>query len=335
MKLKVFRIKICSYRLLLISSLPLLVLLGALYQYSSEEADKSFIPGQLVTVEKNQFHLLCRGSGSPLILLENGLWGSYPDWLYTIEGLDDTTKICAYDRLGLGWSSSNHQPTRASDVAKNLKGLLEAAGKNEPTILVGFSAGGLYVREYLHQYPENIVGMLLIDSSHEQQAFRRLDPPKDLSLEIFCDAVAWTGIARLLGLFDNYVEKSFSRVLHEDQLRSYNRTQFCSGLVMQSEGFVMDLMENRAPTDMGSLPLVVISAGKSIREQIVNDDVADDFLEDYDKVHPQLQKELALLSTNSTHLVAKNSGHAVQLESPDVVINALRNMVLEHRSKNP
>jgi pimeloyl-ACP methyl ester carboxylesterase len=323
-------------RILLVAILiPLmLTFLGATYQTRSEKADEKLIPGEMVKVGGHEFHLLCQGSGGPLILLENGLWGSYPDWLYTLEGIESKTKICAYDRLGLGWSSKNNQPTRAYDVAKNLHRLIEVAELSEPTILVGFSAGGLYVREYYLQHPENIVGMMLIDSSHEQQAFRIEREPQDLSLEKFCDLIDWSGIGRMLGLFDPYVEKSFSLKWREEQLRAYNRTGFCSGLIMQSEGFAADLMEDTIPASMGALPLVVISAGRSIRDQELHGNVPESFLDEYERAWPILQKELSRLSTDSAHIIAKNSGHAVQLESPKIVIDALSKMIDDYLNRS-
>ena len=303
--------------------------LGAIYQWRAESADKALIPGELVSVGEHEFHLLCEGNGSPLILLENGLWGSYPDWFYVIEGIRSTTKVCAYDRLGMGWSSKNDKPTRASDVADYLHELRQAADIHEPMILVGFSAGGLYVREYQKRYPEDVVGMLLIDSAHEQQAFRIEHISKDLSLERLCSAIAWTGIARLLGLFDDFPEKSFSAQQHEEQLRAYHRSGFCSGLVQQYQGFEEDLFADTLPQDMGDLPLTVVSAGKTLREQVLNDAVSDDFLSEHEREWPELQKGLAGLSSQSTHIIAQGSGHAVQLEKPQVVIEALKKLVAD------
>ena len=306
-----------------------IVMGGALYQWFSEQVDRESIPGELISVGDYKFHLLCKGQGSPLVLLENGLWGSYPDWVYIMDGVSKMTKVCSYDRLGIGWSSKNDKPTRASDVVKNLHGLLQVAGLDEPIVLVGFSAGGLYVREYYNQFPEKVVGMMLLDSAHEQQAFRIEHVSKDLSLEKFCRAIAWTGVGRAFNLFGDYVDKSFSADLHEEQLRAYNRTGFCSGLILQSQGFVQDLFVGKTPNRLGELPLVVIRAGKPIREQALNDSVPDSFLNEHEKVWPQLQEELSELSTIAKYLVAKNSGHAIQLEQPKIVIEELARMLGE------
>jgi pimeloyl-ACP methyl ester carboxylesterase len=308
------------------------LLFGALYQWYSERTEKSQIPGELISVAGHQFHLFCKGQGSPLVMLENGLWGSYPDWLYIIEGISQTTKVCAYDRLGLGWSSNNDKPTRAKDVVRYLHDLRRAASLDGPMVLVGFSAGGLYVREYYKEFSEDVQGMLLIDSSHEQQARRIEHISKDLSLEKFCSAVAWTGVGRIFGLFDKYPEKSFTQEQHEEQLRVYNRTGFCSGLVKQSQGFEQDLFSYTTPANLGDLPLTVIRAGKPIREQILIDSVPDSFLDEHESVWPQLQEELASLSTQSNLIVAVGSGHAVQLEQPELVIEALKSLIQKLRS---
>ena len=313
-----------------IASIVSLVFLSSLFQWNSEKSDRMKIPGKLISVGEHQFHLLCKGQGSPVVVLENGLWGSYPDWMYTLDSVSEKSKVCAYDRLGMGWSSRNNKPTRAADVAINLKLLFEEAKLDEPLILVGFSAGGLYVREYYKHFPENIIGMMLIDSSHEQQAVRMTHIPKNLLLEKFCNTIAWTGAGRVFGLFDEYVEKSFSIELHEEQLRAYNRTNFCEGLIFQSQGMQEDLFSSAVPNQMGDLPLVVIAAGKPLREQIPNGAVPDEFLVEHEKIWPKLQEELSGLSNNSTFIVAKNSGHAIQLEQPKIVNDNLKKMIYEY-----
>ena len=310
-----------------------LLLFGALYQWICERADREKIPGALISVHDMQFHLLCRGEGQPLVLLENGLWGSYPDWLYVLNTVSEYSKVCAYDRLGMGWSSANNKPTHAVDVANNLNQLLKTAGLDKPVILVGFSAGGLYVRKYLDHFPEKVVGMVLLDSAHEQQSFRIQHIDKNLSLEKFCSMVAWTGVARAFNLFGDYVDDSFSLERHDEQMRAYNRSGLCSGLILQSQGFVEDLMANQTPKDMGELPLVVIQAGIPLREQILTDDVPSSFLDEHERIWPQLQRELSGLSRNSKYLIAEESGHAIQLEQPEIAIKAIINMLEEYNSK--
>lgn len=307
------------------------IFVGAAYQWLTERADRALIPGDLIDVDGHQLHLLCQGEGSPLVLLENGLWGSYPDWQYVLDAVGKHTRVCAYDRLGLGWSSENNTPTRSAEVARQLHRLLAVAELDEAMILVGFSAGGLYVREYFQRYPEKVVAMVLLDSSHEQQAQRIAAMDQDLSLERFCAAVSWTGMGRVFNLMAPFVEPSFGPQLYAEQMRVYNRSGFCKGLLLQSEGFDADLLAGRKPESLGALPLVVIRAGKSIRDQVIDEDAPEEFLAAYELSWPQLQQELAALSSQSRLLVAEDSGHAIQLQQPGIVIATINKLVDTYR----
>lgn len=311
----------------------LLVLGGAAYQWLSERADRATIPGELIAIDDHEFHLLCQGEGSPLVLLENGLWGSYPDWQYVLDGVSPVTRVCAYDRLGIGWSSANDKPTRAADVSDYLHRILQAAKLDEPMILVGFSAGGLYVRNYYHRYPQQVVGMVLLDSSHEQQHQRIPESASDLSLQRFCAAVAWTGVGRAFDLLAPFADPSFDGELLAEQVRVFNRTGFCPGMLLQSEGFNLDHAAGRPPGDLGDLPLTVIRAGKSIREQEYDPGMSETFLDGYEREWPLLQAELSRLSTNGRLLVAERSGHAIQLQQPAIAIEAILQMVTAWRAE--
>jgi pimeloyl-ACP methyl ester carboxylesterase len=304
-----------------------LVVLGSGYQWFSEANDSKFIPGELVSFDENVFHLFCMGQGSPVVFVENGLTAAYVDWHSVFEGVSKETRICTYDRLGLGWSSANDKPTTSEQVVVHLNRLIQIAGIDEPLLLVGFSAGGIYAREYYRRYPEKIAGMILVDSAHEQQADRMEFVRRDLSLIKLCNAVSWTGATRLLGVIDGFIDPTLSESRWQEESRLYNRTGFCKGMVYQVEGMESELLSNKTPQVMGETPLTVISAGKTLREQIPEAELPESFFFEHSDVWPKLQKELASLSRNSRYVVAEGSGHAVHIEKPKIVIDEILRML--------
>ena len=159
-----------------LAAIILLPLAGALYQAIATALDRRSYPapGQLVDVGGYRLHLYCTGensAGRPTVVLETGLGGlaASPDWAWVQPEIAKTTRVCAYDRAGLGWSDPGPQPRDAQHVAAELHTLLQNSHTPGPYVLVGWSYGGLYVRAYADRYPGEAAGLVLIDSSSPEQ----------------------------------------------------------------------------------------------------------------------------------------------------------------------
>ena len=143
----------------------LLIIVGWLYQAVSTRSDerKFSPPGQLVDIGTHRLHLYCSGEGSPTVILDAGagLWSVA--WARIQPELSTTTRICSFDRSGLGWSDMGSVPYDGVQAAYELHALLEAADVAGPYIYVGHSLSGMFARIYYDQYPEEIAGMVLID----------------------------------------------------------------------------------------------------------------------------------------------------------------------------
>jgi pimeloyl-ACP methyl ester carboxylesterase len=115
--------------------------------------------------------MLCEGSGSPTVLLEAGLGGTSGAWALVRSGIADGSRVCVYDRAGLGLSDSRQssRPVSAGTMADELQTLLGAAGQTGPFIAVGHSYGGIVARLFAHRNPDDVVGLVLVDSSSEAQ----------------------------------------------------------------------------------------------------------------------------------------------------------------------
>jgi pimeloyl-ACP methyl ester carboxylesterase len=127
------------------------------------------MPGSSYDVRGHRLHLQCAGAGSPTVVLESGLDGISAHWARIAPAVAATARVCRYDRAGQGWSGDAAGPQDGLAVAADLHALLAAAGEPAPYVLVGHSTGGVYAMAYAAQHPEQVAGMVLLDSATPEQ----------------------------------------------------------------------------------------------------------------------------------------------------------------------
>jgi pimeloyl-ACP methyl ester carboxylesterase len=127
------------------------------------------MPGASYDVGGHRLHLNCVGTGSPTVVLENGLNETSPLWSAITAPVSRTTRVCAYDRAGQGWSGDADRPQDGLAVATDLHTLLARAGEPGPYVLAGHSSGGTMAMTYAARYPAQVAGMVLLDSSSPHQ----------------------------------------------------------------------------------------------------------------------------------------------------------------------
>src|SRR5512134_3773763 len=165
-----------------------LALVGYIYEPMAEAADTKAYPppGQLVDVGGYRLHLNCTGSGSPTVVIDTGWGDASAGWGWVQPEVAKTTRICTYDRAGMGWSEVSPEPRTAREFAKELHTLLEKANEPGPYVLVGHSMGGYTMRVYAHDYPEDVAGLVLIDpqnlSTEDAATFNTAPKPGKNSL---------------------------------------------------------------------------------------------------------------------------------------------------------
>lgn len=297
------------------------VVSGCVYQAAMEARDDRRFPppGRLVDVDGHLMHIFCQGKGSPTVVVEQGIGAQSTRWMPLNAGLSEISTVCAYDRAGMGYSEPVDHVTPAEEVARNLHELLQNAGINDDIVLIGWSAGGMYAREYYRQFPGKVKGMVLVDSSHEQQRSRMPSPDdgsfNPLKLDRYLAPIGWMRLSgEVQGWFANApLPESLRKRLVAINLKAHMpRTRLA-----EVEGFEADLAANRSPPNLGSVPLVVLSEGKPDSP----------FMQENLKTWVELQDELARLSTNGRHVVATQSGHAIHQSEPDLIVNAVRDVV--------
>jgi pimeloyl-ACP methyl ester carboxylesterase len=296
--------------------LLVLALVGYIYEPIAEARDAKAYPppGQMVDVGGYRLHINCTGEGSPTVVVESG-WGDFSEtWASVQPEVAKTTRICTYDRAGMGWSEPSPEPRTAREFAKELHTLLEEANEPGPYILVGHSMGGYTVRVYAHDYPEEVVGLVLVDpqnlSTEDAATFNPAPKPGKNSLPAL---MARIGVMRLLAVPLGAVED-----LPEGDKQAYTASVVTPRGVQtyldEGRGMSEGGAQARSVTTLGALPLIVLSRGK-----------------DMDAESAASQARYLQLSTYSQHLIADQSGHHIMIEQPEAATAAIMQMVEQVR----
>jgi pimeloyl-ACP methyl ester carboxylesterase len=268
-------------------------------------------PGTLIDIGGHKLHLLSSGKGSPTVILEAGLGAYSVDWGLVQPQVAKFTTVCSYDRASYAWSERGPEPRGLRTSVNELHRLLEKANVKPPYILVGQSWGGRIVRLFAYTYPQEVAGMVLIDTFSEGIA----DVPTDL----------------LDGL-DLKEEEEKDPVAN---LPETLRTAHTRAASKRRQPDISDVNEDPAAliqsttannkTPLGDRPLIVISAGRVSYSD--EDRKAGTTLREKLLAHIRSEAFLATLSGNSRFLIARRSFHQVHLYEPILVADAIRRVV--------
>lgn len=309
-------------------SLPVL---GWLYQTIAGRRDAANYPppGKLVNVGDYRLHLYEMGSErreGPTVVFDSGLGCSCLDWCKVQPEVAKFARAVSYDRAGLGWSDSDPNPRTSEQIVAELHTLLTNANIPKPYILVGHSFGGLNIRLYADKYPQEVAGMVFVDTSHEDQlAVPALAKGMKNAerLNAILIAVAPFGLIRLI--IDSgqspleHMHYPTAIVPQIKALSSQTRGMSMSNREMRN--FEASAAQVRASRrSYGALPLFVLSQQQKTEFSSSSE-------QQIEEAWKGFQRDLASLSSNSTHIIAEHSTHYIQLDQPDLVINAIRSVV--------
>jgi pimeloyl-ACP methyl ester carboxylesterase len=298
-----------------------LMCVGAVYEGIESHRDRQLYhpPGRLEDIGGYRLHLYCIGKGSPTVILEAGGGNPWLSWYKVQPQIAQFTRVCAYDRAGLGWSDPSPKPPTATVIAAELHTLLHNAGVTGPFVMVGHSLGGMYVRMFASQYPAEVIGMVLVDSSHPDQDNRFPPEAKKLAARTryvigFMQLTLPIGLPRLLATraAPPEVRPEFSAV--------FARSQHLAGVGAEVAAQDESSAQVRALGALGDLPLVVLSHDPD-KVQFGK------LTEPVNRAWGEMQEELAHLSSNGSRLVVRGAGHDIQIDKPEVVVDAVRKVV--------
>lgn len=257
---------------------------------------------QFTVIGQRRFETAYSGQGSPTVVFESGAGRTVSDWNTVRSHLDSQISIFAYSRAGQGESD----PPRPEDVifddggiqvataesrTEDLAQLLRANGQQPPYVLVGHSLGGIYIRLFAAKYPESVAGLIFVDSTHPDQTKR------------ISDAVAASTVS------------------------SDTRERFFESVPGPNEPVISAARETGL---FGDIPVRVLSRDPD-RPYGSTEFWPMDMHRVYEQTWSELQAELAILSSNGVQTVVKGADHLVQLHAPELVAEAINEVISQHR----
>ena len=312
--------------------------------------------GKLVDVGGYRLHLNCTGKSGPTIVLISGAGDFSFDWGLVQPGVSRFARVCGYDRAGLAWSDPGPTPRTMRQDAYELHTLLIVAGIKAPFVLVGHSIGGLIARVYAGQYPDEVVGMVLVDPTHEDTTLMyqgklvrvregakgiavppvqtmQSSPPKPPAaedIEQFEFNQKMFGAPKTEPPFDKFPvsTQAMRRWFLAQPPRAAAGPDFWA-----EELQAMYIARAKAPYQLGDKPLLVLLAKPGDGDSPPG--ISADEWKRLNDEKRQQKIGLANLSRNSKLIVAERSGHHIQLDEPHVVTDAIRLVVnaVRHRTR--
>lgn len=321
----------------LFGSTSLMLLMGcaliwaASYYFVPKLENEYPAPGRLVDVGGYEMHIRCLGKGKPTVIMEADSNEFSVQWANIQPRVAKYSRVCAYDRAGLGWSSRGDKPRTSSHMVEELHTLLKNAGEQGPYVFVGHSFGGLNARLFSHQYPGSVQGMVLVDSAHENQ-HQQIPELKDVGSKM---ALLYKvmQMASKIGALAVTPEAIPENGLVGDALDQYRAVLATKDYFKTAEEETRSLSSSLTELQLaelntlGDMPLVVLSRG--MMDPLLG--MSDKQLPEYEKRWRGLQQELTHLSSNSRHIHALKSRHFIHLSEPDIVIRAIREVLLQIR----
>ena len=326
----------------------LLAASGILYQSIgiSRDAQRHSALGRFIDIGGRRLHLVEAGEGSPAVILESGIAATSLSWSLVQPAVARFARVCSYDRAGLGWSDSAGEPHTLEQNMADLRSLLSAAHISPPYVLVGHSYGGLLVRAYSARYPSEVAGLLLVDPLSEthwanapEEELRRLHRGVLLSrrgaslarfglvrfaLKLLLSGA--TGLPKWIArTASGSGESVASRLVGEVQklppkywpmIQAHWSNPKC---FMAMASHLQNLPQNaEALLHMGALPPVplwILSAASATPDEIAERDA------------------LAHSSPQGRHVLAPNTGHWIQFDHPELVVDTIRTVLDGARKK--
>ena len=299
--------------------------------------------GQLIDVGGRRINMHCAGSGSPTVVLMAGLFSWSLVWYKTQPIIAQKTRVCAFDRAAYGFSDPAPQPQIISEVVEDLHKALHAGSILGPYVLVGHSLGGLEARVYAQRWPEDVVGMVLVETSPAAEGLIDESQPDfdegegregDIAFYLHC-----ASLARYKPFEAGSRELTdCSAVLPKDTPAAFRKVwpQFFTPDYFEAKASLLWGLYNHQYDGadhhrLGAMPLVVLSIEHPFSYD--NDTPAGTRLDrSYGKIWNAMHVDLAHLSSRAVHRVIKRSGHEIQLDQPQAVIDAVDEVLSQLRA---
>ena len=297
---------------------------GATYEWISSTGDAKSYPavGQLVDVGGHRMYLDCRGEGTPTVVMDAGLGGSSLDWNLVQPEIADTTRVCTFDRAGMGRSEAAATARNPVNLAGELHALLTNGEVPGPYVLVGHSLAGKNARLFAAAHPDEVAGMVLVDARSELLDAQVLEAEAEGFGKMLEAQGGLYWFLRHFGLARAFASEFVGQPLVPPDVATamaLQQTQDADIATTTAEGRARAADDAKlAGAKLGAIPLVVIGSKANMEGMQAWNDA---------------QHQMATLSTHG-RLVTADSGHFVHLERPAVVIEAVSDIVSAVRAEH-
>ena len=267
-------------------------------------------PGRFVNIGFQTMYIDCVGNKSPTILIDVGIAGSSASWYKIAQTLSNNVRTCLYDRAGYGWSDPGRGERTTATIVHELNLLINKAEIPGPFVLVGHSFGGFTARYLAARFPKNVVGLVLVDSSHPEQIYRlsALDKAEQKPLV--------TGRK-------NLVPDDFSEFERKWYFLNSSRKATLAQMG-ELKYFKESAYQVKHSGPIKDIPVAVLSRGIGQLPELSGVSLENEWQD--------MQKDLLKLSRNSWHLIVADSGHEIHKEAPNHIVENILKVV--NKSKN-
>jgi pimeloyl-ACP methyl ester carboxylesterase len=254
---------------------------------------------KLVDIGGRRLYIKCSGearTGSPVVVMDSGMGNTSDVWSLVQPQVAQFAFVCSYDRAGMGKSDPAPKPRTSQDIVNDLHKILAQAGISSPILLVGHSLGGMNVRLYASKYTKEVVGMVLVDSTHEDETDRMI------------------------------------ALLPEEKRKNAKAEDI---VVQNSEGldFSRSIEQVRESGCHSDIPLLVLTRGSATLNP--NDYAVPSLAPMFEQIRLEFLQELVRRSSRGKQIIAEKSGHNIHRDQPELVIDAIRQVFEEAKSTGP
>ncbi len=294
----------------------------------------------MIDIGGRSLHLIDRSASGPPVIFESGISATCLNWTQVRSEVERFAQACTYDRAWLGWSDPAPLPRTTWAIVDDLHTLVDAARIPRPFILVGHSFGGMLVRAFAARYPGEVAGLVLVDPLSPSEWLNASPAQarmlgRGVKLARRGAVLARLGVVRaalallmsggrrvpqwIAKLSSGRGESVISRLVGEVRKMPpatwpMVRAHWCQpngflGLAAYLESLPASSTEAAALIEPGAIPIIVLSAANSTPAQL------------------EEREEWVRRSPRGQHIIARKSGHWIQLDEPDLVVEAIREMI--------
>lgn len=294
-------------------------------------------PARLVDIGGRRLNLYCRGTGSPAVIFDSGMNDTTIAWALIQPEISKTHTTCSYDRAGLGFSDASDRPGTALTDVEDIHKALQATHINPPYLLVGHSAGGMAVRVFADRYRDEVVGMVIVDGSHEDQvsrakAIEALEAkempalakhdapagpncveaaktgaiPKDSPAYAPCVGEMYPGVNQAI------TDATFAALATLRSQKAYAAEEANFSTVSADQ-------TRATRRDFGDMPIIVLTHAPRPAPEGTPQAVQDRRTMMWEKLH----NDIAAMSTHGVNWIVPRSSHIINYDRPEIVIDAI------------